>query len=355
MKKFSVNGREKSLLCAFILLAMLVVSLAFIAGTPLVMAQADEGTYALFDAVDMDNDADWLVGSEPGSYPFFDLKLMLTNVTDCYAASFSLSYDPTILNYSSIAWGDFADYTGKVVLPLSPSIDYENGYIIEGSIGQLGPTAQSVKNFTDPTWGWVATFTFEFIASPPAVGYPINTLINITDVSGRTSMWWRLPGQMPPERSFKTRIPCTFYYETVETLIHVVEGFDVVTVSNTVVSTPLLNVSQKELSFNVTAQGGMTGFCNVTIPKGLADGIIGVTVDSGPPDSVNLTENTTHTFVDFTYTLASTLQVTISAEWVIPEFQASTFLVMLTIFTIVAAILGKTFWSIKRRNRIIAK
>ena len=356
MKKFLLHISEKNLLHTSILLAMLIAGVTVMVGTPSVMAFDPTGTMTLFDAADNDYAVTWVLGSEPGSYPFFDVKLMLTDISDAYAASYSLEYDPTILNFSSHTFGDAFDATGKVPSKWSPTIDYANGWIKEGNNGHMQPDTGSVKTYTDPTWGWVATFTFEFIGATPAVGSPISTLINITNIfPGRTSEWWKLVGGFPDQGAFQTYTSCMFYYETVETLLHVVEGFDVTTVSNTIVSTPILNTIQGELNFNVTGTTGMTGFCNVTIPKGLMAGILGVVVDSALPDSLTITENATHSFVDFTYTLASTLGVTISAEWWIPEFPTLTFLLLLLTFTIAVTILGKKVWAIKRRDNIIAK
>jgi len=202
---------QKTKLVSWTLLCTIVLSI-MIVGVPIVTAHDPEGTYALFDAVDDDHSVEWVSGSEPGSYPFFDVKLMFTNVTNAYAASFSLEYDPAILNYSSHVWGDAFAASGKTVLPLDPTLDYTNGWIIQGSIGQLGPDSGSVKTYTDPSWGLVATFTFKFIGSPPALGSPINTLINITNVEGRTSSWWKF-GSDPPEGAFLTYVSCGFHYE----------------------------------------------------------------------------------------------------------------------------------------------
>jgi len=294
-----------------------------------------------------------LVGDEASvlpSWPDFDLTVELTGVTNCYATAFSLQWNPTYFNCTGAAKGDFLEPGGTGgTFWMGPGIDNVAGELHEAVYTQLATTAP--VTLPDGTWGLIATVSFKYVGPTPTIGYPIATQINATNLDSGTLMrsYWADGGQ----NDFAEMVPCQFHYQVVETLVHNVEGFDVKTVSNTIVSAPVLNTTQKELRFNVTGQESVTGFCNVTIPKGLMDSILGVTLDGFPPDSVTITENATHTFVDFTYTLASTLQVAIEAGWVIPEFPTLTFIIILMIATIAATILGKTVSSIKRRERVI--
>jgi hypothetical protein len=181
---------------------------------PSVAAWVNAGEMAAFDAVDNDHNVTWVTGSEPGSYPYFDVEVMVTDISSAYAASWSLEYDPAILNYSSFSFGDGFEAAGKLNANYPPTIDYTNGRIKEGNTAHSNPDGGSVKTYTSPTYGLVATITFEFIASTPAIGSPINTLINITNIfPGRTSEWWNLTGSTPDNGAFQTYTSCGFFYE----------------------------------------------------------------------------------------------------------------------------------------------
>jgi len=122
------------------------------------------------------------------------------------------------------------------------------------------------------------------------------------------------------------------------------EIFHVVTNSNSTLSDLVLDGGQ--LSFSIAGSSGTSGYCNLTIPKSLmncADLSAWTVRVNGtellPPSLAPLSENTTHTFIHFTYTFASTLQVTVRATWVVPELSPlhlAAFIVLLT-FTIVFA------------------
>jgi hypothetical protein len=125
------------------------------------------------------------------------------------------------------------------------------------------------------------------------------------------------------------------------------QNFTVITTTNSSVSpVPFdIDIGQKKISFNVIGPDGMAGYCNVSIPKPFMNctllGEWGITVGGSPPASSVLTENSTHTFVYFTYA-TSTHKVEISSTHMAPEFPTTVFLLILILATIAAALLKKS-------------
>ncbi len=104
--------------------------------------------------------------------------------------------------------------------------------------------------------------------------------------------------------------------------------------SNSTISTFKFNQPQMQISFNVTGPPGTTGYCNVTIPKSLlSDSPWTITIDNQPPINFILISNDTHSFLYFTYTHTSTLQVTITGTSVIPEFSTTMIIFSLILTT----------------------
>jgi len=176
-----------------------------------------EGTLALFDAADMDHCVNWTVGSEPGTYPYFYVKVMITNVSQYYNTVFSLKWNPAILDLTTITPGDATyDPTKTMFGPILTEWNHTTGELLEWAYGQLGPDAGSVKTFTDPNWGWVATLKFKFVGTPPAVSHPIDTCINLTYLEpDYKTGWWKLVDYL--RRPFTTLVSCHLHYER---LIH---------------------------------------------------------------------------------------------------------------------------------------
>lgn len=197
---------------SWILLVIIALS-AVIIVVPVVVAEPDAGTLALFDAVDGDHNVTWQTGSEPGSYPFFDVELKLTNVTQCYSVAFSLHWDTTYLNYSSSSF--VGNFLGPTAIPFTSAVNYTGGFINEWSLGMFDTTQW--QTITDPSWGLVCTLTFEFVGSSPAIGVPIDTLIEVyhkvpPPIPSQKSYWNQYTGGAPIEHIFLVRKDCTFYY-----------------------------------------------------------------------------------------------------------------------------------------------
>jgi len=109
--------------------------------------------------------------------------------------------------------------------------------------------------------------------------------------------------------------------------------YPVVILSNSTIPEFFFNQSLARISLEVSGETGMVGCCNVTIPKTLLKGEPWtVRIDEGVWSFTRL-DNATHSSLYFTYTHASTLQVTIQGTWVIPEFSS---VIILPLFIAVA-------------------
>jgi len=343
---------------ASLLLAVLVASVALTVGTVSGVSGPPEGTLALFDAVDMDHAVTWVNGSEPGTYPYFDVKVMVTNVSQYYSTVFSLVWDPAILDLTSITAGNATEIPPGVTGPIyfGPSYsewNHATGELREWVYGQLGPVWGSLHWYnetTTPVWGWVATLTFKFVGSPPAVGEPIDTYINLTYLeAGYKTGWYKLVDYQ--RRPFATLVSCHFRYET---LIHDLA------VINVVPSAYIVNVGEPvNIDVVVENQGNVEESFTVKLYAGLS--LIGTDVATLAAGAKG-----TYTFV---WTTTAIGNFTIRAEvppvtgeddtadnvwtttvWriqVISEFPTLTFLLLLMTLILAATIVKKKVWSIK--------
>ena len=120
----------------------------------------------------------------------------------------------------------------------------------------------------------------------------------------------------------------------------VLTHYPVFILSNSTVSNFNFNQTKMQISFDVTGESGITGCCNVTIPKSLLKGSPWtIKVDDTTITDFDEKMNATHTFLYFTYTHESPLHVAIEGTWVVPEYPgwASTLLVLI-VFTVTIAI-----------------
>jgi len=82
------------------------------------------------------------------------------------------------------------------------------------------------------------------------------------------------------------------------------ENYYVTTFSNITITHFSYNESLGQISFNVTGPLGITGFCNLTIPKELVNDALIILVDNVPTNYIQ-THNATHYFLYFTHTLST--------------------------------------------------
>ena len=85
----------------------------------------------------------------------------------------------------------------------------------------------------------------------------------------------------------------------------------------------------------------MHGYCNITIPKSLLKGEPWTVKLNGTIWEFQANDNTTHSFIYFTYTHASTYEVIIEGTWGIPEFPSAIILPLFMILTMLAIIFTK--------------
>ena len=116
-------------------------------------------------------------------------------------------------------------------------------------------------------------------------------------------------------------------------------NYPVLVQSNSTVSDFVFSQAEHGISFNVAGALGTIGYCNITIPKSLLWGNYTVYVN-GTEIPYTTTNNSTHTFLHFTYDL-STKAVFIHATDVIPEFPSALIVPLLMALTLVVAVLLK--------------
>ena len=118
--------------------------------------------------------------------------------------------------------------------------------------------------------------------------------------------------------------------------------YSIVVQSDSSVSHLIFDQPSVQISFILTGETGKTGYCYVTIPKSLLKGEPWTVRINGTNIGFQWEENATHSFIYFTYTIASTLEVTIKGTWVVPEFPSITImLLMLMVVSIIASVKRK--------------
>jgi parallel beta-helix repeat protein len=95
------------------------------------------------------------------------------------------------------------------------------------------------------------------------------------------------------------------------------------------------------ICFIIEGEAGMRGYCNITIPKTLLKGDPWTLKLNGTDWPYTATQNTTHSFIYFTYTHASTFQVIIQGTWVVPEFSTIIILPTFMLTTLAITVISK--------------
>mgnify|MGYP000285868757 CR=1 FL=1 len=115
--------------------------------------------------------------------------------------------------------------------------------------------------------------------------------------------------------------------------------------SNSIVTDFEFNQPLMQISFKISGELGMQGYCNITIPKTLLEGEPWTVQLNGTDWTFTATSNQTHSFIYFTYTHASSYQVTIQGTSVIPEIPTHLLLLASMSLTIIPLVL------IRKRTR----
>jgi hypothetical protein len=136
----------------------------------------------------------------------------------------------------------------------------------------------------------------------------------------------------------------TYTVSETKTLDIVLDGihYPVSVLSNSTVLDLKFNETEMQISFDVTGESGATGYCNVTILKSLLRGSPWkIKIDNTTVTSFDEKTNDTHTFLYFTYTHESSLQVVIEGTWVVPEFPLSVILPLFMILSLITVVFVK--------------
>jgi hypothetical protein len=158
----------------------------------------------------------WVGGQEPATYPFFNLTVDVIGFTDSIGVAFSVHWNSSILNLTSVAKGDCFETGGTTQFLYV--VDYVGGYLKDCVYTQIDPKAP--KSFP-ATWGWVATLTFKFIGTSPTAGQPVDTdIVFVDERPDKPTYWTTIQAGQPVFHDFVIMSSCHFHYETA------VEGFN---------------------------------------------------------------------------------------------------------------------------------
>jgi len=231
--------------------------------------------------------------------------------------------------------------------------------------GAVTPDGRYILAGTDGSTVYVSDYN---VTPNGALLFDVNGTLLWSDFWNTTATKWSPPDFGRPLFAAISNDASTFVFGSTDNMVRVYHGavvasptsqsvnhvidhsvqvdgrvFHVITESNSTVSDLVLDQSQIE--FNVSGDSGTVGYFNVTIPKSLMncteldDWVVWVNgtqllpLDFPPP-----TENATDTFIHFTCTFASTLQVTIKGTHVVPEFSSPTILLLSITTTLLAII-----------------
>jgi len=186
--------KEKTVL---IFATTLIILSLMLTGLVITVAASDTGELAFYASPSQSSlgygasdEVFWRTDALPTSYPFFDLKVNITDVTDFRSVVFSVQWDPTYLNLTAYTPGDFLpsglpEATGWFVW-----WDYAEGEMHEAAnsfVYGYGPTSVS-----KPNWGWVMTLTFQYLSPTPSVGSPVDTdIVIVKNATDNMETKWR--------------------------------------------------------------------------------------------------------------------------------------------------------------------
>jgi SagB-type dehydrogenase family enzyme len=114
--------------------------------------------------------------------------------------------------------------------------------------------------------------------------------------------------------------------------------YPIETQTNLTISNWAFDQPSKKISFEVSGPPNNFGFCNVTIPNSLLWGDFTVLINGNPQTTLIQINNSTHTSLYFTYELLGSLNIQIISEYVIPEFQTWTSILILMILMFIIII-----------------
>jgi len=240
--------------------------------------------------------------------------------------------------------GDRSDWTGSPFFmddvgdAVAPGLDLQGCwvgdnvtdiFVMMNTSGPLDPGADGQVFIGDYMFMDTKGTVIEFSTSLADIGNPSEVYIS---------------GGVRSINTYMDQVEATYAVSEAKTFDVVVDEihYPVSILSNSTVSEFNFNQTEMQISFNVTGDSDVTGYCNVTIPNGLlTDSPWTIKVDNTTIIDYDDKTNDTHTFLYFTYAHESPLRVTIKGTWVVPEFPSAMILPLFIIFSLTAPIFAK--------------
>jgi len=278
----------------------------------------------------------------------FNVTLYCKDVINLYTWQAGFHFDPNILNCTAVYGGP--SLTDDVFDVLAPSAftSWIPG-TINNTLGKVYYSAQSLSG-ADGVTG-TAGVAYKLMK----VGFKVKTTgvadIHLSDVL-----------LLPPSYGMPNNIIDVYTAYDTDQVVTILTNSTGET--KTDIKAHYFNTSNNELGWNLTTiirrdwATTTIGFCNVTIPKTLlwVDTLTDwqVLINGAAPLSFPTpTQDSNNYYLYFTYNHLGTLskpgsiKIQIIGQHVIPEFSSNLVLVLLMMFTLIAAALGKTFRSRK--------
>jgi len=344
--------------------ALLLMCLILILGFGISTTKICHATLSSTHTATIYMDPPTLVGETVGET--LSAFIMVKNFEDMFLWQAGLSFNPDVLNCTSVEGG--AGLTDDVfdVLTTNPTM-YIPG-AIDNVAGKVGYSSQGLQGVVPGVTG------------DPDVGYKIlkfNFEVTGVGVSDLHLMQTFLLDSTGAKMALNlVDVFTAVYPPTDETLYPVYILTNSTAKSSNPPGQPKIQCGpsqhaftpeEKKLNFTVTIVNAVSpnGFCNVTIPKTLmsCDDPTGweVTINGELPLSFPTppTVNDTHTLLYFEYEHPTsspyTLKIQITSTWVVPEFPTTIILSLFMILTMIAVISWKLLQSTKHRGRIVAR
>lgn len=325
---------KKEILFPIILAAILSATL--LAFMPRTHAAAASTTLEIIPA----SNTYYINSLAPGST--FKLNVSVVNVTNLFAWQINVTWDPTVLNYSSISEPADSVFAGQSTYVTGTVTG--NNTVIRGVTLAPGGVAVNVTGT-----GTLTQLTLKVLDQ--------SVLPQSCNVS-----FERFPPYAPSDTFLLdlngadiafTPQNATFTYDLMMDVFHTVTAasldFTVETYSNTSIApnSVIVNETAKTIAFNVTGLTGQTaGFVNVTIPQAFLNAssasawtitVNGTAVSPAP----QITTNSTHTFIYLTFN-TSKQTVVIQGTQIVPELPYMILMFMITSSAVTVAVKIKT-------------
>jgi hypothetical protein len=299
------------------LLFVIALAVALISVTPLTFA--DETKISVLPSRNT-----LYTGSTPVNSTF-SVNVSVINGVNVWNWQVNFTFDPSLLQcVSAIIPSD-----SPFLFPVAPDpyVDNDNGYVLIGAskLGTQPPINAS---------GTLTTITLKIIKAP-TTSTPLTCPLNLAEGTRlKDNKMQDLPATLEPGHY-------EYYYSevNVHNIDYLGETFTIITESNaTITPIPmLLKPEERQLTFNITGTEGKNGFVRIIIPYDFMHDDWHVSVD-GEPITSEISTNATHTILQFVVNLTGqNQQVSISASWLVPEFQP--YMLLLVLFAVILPII----------------